>query len=136
MCAAVLFAASCSRPEASSNVVALPTHTLSGALPVAGLTGKLAYEQPCFTVTDRGETYVLIWPPGFMARRDGDFVVIVGATGLVFSPPTELSFTGGVYEGDSANLVRDNVMDLPAACDREPFWLVTEVATRELAPSQ
>jgi hypothetical protein len=126
---AVALGGACSAPEPSSSVVAVPTYASSaGARPAAGLTGRLIYEEPCFTVTDeRGSTYVLIWPSGFSARRAGDFVWIVGPAGEVWTQ-SRLSFEGGVFEGESAQVLRTNISNLPAACDREPFWLVGEVS--------
>lgn len=108
--------------------VVLPTYTLSGALPAALLVGKLAYNAPCVTISDElGTVYQLIWPAGFSARWAGDIVRIVGPDGRVFGTDSGISLGGGAYEGDSARVLRDSVVNLPSRCDREPFWLVADV---------
>ena len=97
-------------------------------MPAALLTGRLVFTDPCFTVTDsRGTRYELIWPKQFTARREGDLVSVVGAGGEVWGL-SELSFGGGAFDGDAAKGLRDGIVDLPVACDHEPFWLVADVA--------
>jgi len=108
--------------------VILPTHTLTGAMPAALITGMLAYANPCVTISDRTTTYVPVWPPGYSARLLGQQVLVVSPTGEIFGVSGEVSLTGGVFEGESASLVRDHAINLAPACDVEPFWLVAAVS--------
>ncbi len=105
----------------------LPTHSLTGAMPAAIITGKLAYADPCVTIADKTGVYMPVWPPGFSARRTGEQVVVVSPAGEVFGATGLLSLVGGIFEGESAPLVRESVVNLFPACNREPFWLVAEV---------
>jgi hypothetical protein len=95
------------------------------------MVGQLAGANGCVTVSDlrgTGETYETIWPAGFSARRQGDLVVVVSPTGQVFGADGRVALGGGIFEGESAPLVRDHVVNLFPPCDREPFWLVASVA--------
>jgi hypothetical protein len=97
-------------------------------MPAALLTGRLDYSDPCVTVTDlTGTTYMPVWRPGFSARRTSDQVLIVSPQGEVFGASGEISLGGGVFEGESAKLVREHAVNLISPCDREPFWLVADV---------
>ena len=107
--------------------VILPTHTLTGAMPAAEITGKLVYAIPCVTISDLTNVYVPVWPPGFSARLNGQQVLIVSPRGEVFGASGEISLTGGVFEGESASQVRDHAVNLAPPCDKEPFWLVAYV---------
>jgi Na+-translocating ferredoxin:NAD+ oxidoreductase RnfD subunit len=108
--------------------VILPTYTQSGALPAALIVGKLASADGCVTISDSVATYEAIWPAGYSARRQDDAVVIVSPSGEVLGGGGSVALGGGIFEGESAPLVRDHVVNLFPACDREPFWLVASVA--------
>jgi hypothetical protein len=116
-------------PAALGVPVVLPIHTLTGAMPAALITGKLAFKDGCLTISDQtGTSYEAVWPMGFSARRAGDLVLIVGPSGQVFGTGGQISLGGGVFEGASAGHVRDHAINLIPMCDHEPFWLVADVS--------
>lgn len=124
----VVVAAACSPSKSGEPAIMVPTYRLSGTgEATALLTGRLTYRAPCFVVTDEsGTSYELIWPKGFTAGREGDSVWVVGTDGKVWNQP-QLSFGGGYYEGDGAKALMGNVLNLPEACNHDPFFLVGEV---------
>jgi hypothetical protein len=116
-----------SAPAVPGVPVILPTYTQTGALPAALIVGEPAFAKGCVTVSDLTATYEAIWPAGFSARLQGKTVVIVSPSGQVFGGDGRVALGGGVFEGESAALVRDRVVNLQPQCDREPFWLVSDV---------
>ncbi|MBZ5712903.1 hypothetical protein [Nannocystis pusilla] len=92
------------------------------------LSGTLIEQSGCLRVSPDGQQpgHLLIWQPGYTARRAGDRVEIVDGTGKVVARVGEPLRTGGGGVPMSDALRQQLKAPLDAACVG-PYWLMGQL---------
>jgi hypothetical protein len=78
-CAALLTAMTaigCASDPSAPRGVFFPTVPVSDSYPTALMRGTLLLDDGCLFVTSGSERWLLLWPEGYTARRDGEAIEI------------------------------------------------------------
>ncbi|WP_434419328.1 hypothetical protein [Nannocystis pusilla] len=118
-------------PAAAGAVPVLPElREPSDAFMEALLSGTLIEQSGCLRVSPDGKQpgHLLIWQPGYTARRTGDRVEIVDGGGKVVARVGEPLRTGGGQVELNDSLRGQLKAPLDAACVG-PYWLMGQLQT-------
>lgn len=116
-------------PESAGSIPALPElREPSNAFMEALLSGTLIDQSGCLRVSPDGKQpgHLLIWQPGYGARRTGDRLEIVDSTGKVVARVGEPLRTGGGQVQLTDALRKQLKAPLDAACVG-PYWLMGQL---------
>ncbi|MDC0674543.1 hypothetical protein [Nannocystis radixulma] len=118
------------QPSASAgSIPALPElREASDAFMEALLSGTLIEQSGCLRVSPDGKQpgHLLIWQPGYTARRTGDRLEIVDSTGKVVARVGEPLRTGGGQVSLDEPLRKALKTPMDAACVG-PYWLMGQL---------
>ncbi|WAS98006.1 hypothetical protein [Nannocystis punicea] len=116
-------------PAAAGSIPVLPElRQASDAFMEALLSGTLIEQSGCLRVSPDGKQpgHLLIWQPGYTARRTGEQLEVVDGTGKVVARVGEPLRTGGGQVPMSDELQKQLKAPLDAACVG-PYWLMGQL---------
>ncbi|MCY0994519.1 hypothetical protein OV203_45770 [Nannocystis sp. ILAH1] len=118
-------------PGSAGSIPVLPElRETSNSFMEALLSGTLIEQSGCLRVSPDGKQpgHLLIWQPGYGARRTGDRLEIVDSTGKVVARVGEPLRTGGGEVRLTDALRKQLKAPLDAACVG-PYWLMGQLQT-------
>ncbi|PCC68006.1 hypothetical protein SAMN02745121_04651 [Nannocystis exedens] len=116
-------------PASAGSIPVLPElRETSDVFMEALLSGTLIEQSGCLRVSPDGKQpgHLLIWQPGYTARRAGDRVEVVDGTGKVVARVGEPLRTGGGHVSLNEALRKQLKTPLDAACVG-PYWLMGQL---------
>lgn len=91
------------------------------------LSGELLLDNDCLRINDGYSNYLIIWPPGFSMRTEGEEIQVIDSNGKVVARVGDnIYVSGGEFPGEKAReYIEESIVGkpLPAGCPG-PYWIV------------